>query len=99
MRVHQGVLLAFLATTSIGPALADGAKPTTAMGAGEIIAVMPDGHMARETLTDAAKMDALKKMVKPIPWCMMFMLGTDGNVCMINTSTHQPMVACENMVQ
>ncbi|MEQ1956114.1 hypothetical protein [Mesorhizobium sp. CN2-181] len=54
--------------------------------------------MAKSIITDAAKLDELTKSSKPIPWCMMFMLGQDGNVYMIDTSAHAPMVECEEMV-
>ena len=61
---------------------------------------MPDGHMARTTLTGGTtKMEEMKKIAKPIPWCMMFMMGADGSVYMIDTSAHTPMVECEDMVQ
>ncbi|MGX5840437.1 hypothetical protein ACWGTI_06940 [Mesorhizobium sp. ArgA1] len=99
MRIYQTMLWAFLTATSIGPAAAGSATPLEVMVNGEIIAVMPDGRMAKSTIIDAAKMDELEKIAKPIPWCMMFMLGSDGNVYMINTSGHAPMVECENMVQ
>jgi hypothetical protein len=99
MRVYQTVLWTLLAATSIGSAMAEDATPMAPMGIGEVIAVMPNGHMAKTTVTDGAKMEAMKKIAKPIPWCMMFMMGTDGNIYMIDTSAHAPMVACENMVQ
>jgi hypothetical protein len=98
MRVYPTILWTLLAATSIGPAMAVDATRMTAMGIGEIIAVMPDGHMARATLTDTMKMEEMKKIAKRIPWCMMFMLGADGNVYIIDTSAHTPMVECENMV-
>jgi hypothetical protein len=99
MRVYQKIMWAFLAAISIGPAPAGSATPMEAMVNGEVIAVMPDGRMAKSTITDAAKLDELKKTAKPIPWCMMFILGNDGNVSMIDTSAHEPMVECEHMVQ
>jgi hypothetical protein len=99
MRVYQAIIWTFLTATSIGPAAAGSATPMEAMVSGEVIAVMPDGRMAKSTITDAEKMDELKKIAKPIPWCMMFVLGSDGNVYMIDTSTHEPMVECENMAQ
>ena len=99
MRVHQTVLWTLLTATSIGSAMAEDSTPMAAMGIGEVIAVMPDGHMAKTTLADGAKMEAMKKIAKPIPWCMMFMMGADGNIYVIDTSAHAPMVECENMVQ
>ena len=97
-RIDQ-LLWTLLTATSIGPATAEDAMPMTAMGVGEVIAVMPDGHMARTTVTDAVKMEEMKKIAKPIPWCMMFMMGADGSIYIIDTSAHAPMVECENMVQ
>ncbi|RVC81782.1 MAG: hypothetical protein E5V33_30900 [Mesorhizobium sp.] len=99
MRSYQTMMCAFLTATSIESAVAGTATPLEAMVNSEVIAVMPDGRMAKSTIIEPAKMDELKKIAKPIPWCMMFMLGSDGNVYMINTSEHQPMVECENMVQ
>lgn len=99
MRVHQTMLWTLLTATSTGPAMAEDATPMAAMGIGEVIAVMPDGHMARTTLSHSAKMEEMKKIAKPIPWCLMFMMGADGSIYMIDTSAHAPMVECENMVQ
>jgi hypothetical protein len=99
MRAHQVALWTLLATTSIRPAVAGDATPMTPMKIGEIIAVMPDGHMAKATIPDTTKMEELKKIAKPIPWCMMFMMGADGSIYLVDTSAHAPMVECENMVQ
>ena len=99
MGVHQTVLWTLLTATSIGQAVAGDTPPTGAMGNGDVIAVMPDGHMARTTLTDAKKIEAMKKIAKPIPWCMMIMMGADGQIYLVDTSAHAPMVECENMVQ
>ena len=99
MRFHRTVPWTLAAAILIGPALAEDGTPVAAMGKGEVMAVMPDGQMARMLVTDGAKIEELKKIAKPIPWCMMFMLGGDGQIYMIDTSAHAPMVACENMVQ
>jgi len=98
MRGYSTVLWTLLMANSIGPAMAVDATRMTAMENGEVIAVMPDGQMARATLTDTTKMEEMKKIAKPIPWCMMFML-TDERVYMINTFGHALMVECEDMVQ
>jgi hypothetical protein len=99
MRTHRTVLLTLAAAMLIGPALAGEATPVTAMGRDEVIAVMPDGKMARTIITDAAKIEEMRKIAKAIPWCMMFMLGSDGSVYMVDTSAHAPMVECEEMVE
>jgi hypothetical protein len=99
MRIHRTVLLTLAAAMLIGSALAEDATSVTAMSRGEVIAVMPDGKMARSIVTDGAKIEKMQKIAKPIPWCMMFMLGADGAVYVIDTSAHVPMVECENMVQ
>ena len=99
MWLYQTLVWTFLAATTIGPVAAETATQYGGMVNGEVIAVMPDGRMAKSTIADAAKVNQLEKIAKPIPWCMMFMLASDGNVYMIDTSTHVPMVECENMVQ
>ena len=98
MLVPQTLLWVLFTAVLSAPAIAQD-LPLLAMRAGEIIAVMPDGKMARTALTDAAKIDEFKKIAERIPWCMMFMLGADGSVYRIDTSTHAPMVECENMVR
>lgn len=65
---------------------------------GEAIAIMPDGQMARGMITDAKEAETLKGVSKPIPWCKMLMVGSDGKVYLVNTDGHNPMVICEDMV-
>lgn len=98
MRAFQMTMCTLALLAAIGPTSAGTGASLPAMAKGEVVAVMPDGRMARSTITDAAMMDELNKIAKPIPWCMMFMLGQDGNVYMIDTSAHAPMVECEEMV-
>ena len=64
---------------------------------GEAVAIMPDGRMGRETLSDATKVDDLLKMSKPIYDCVMLLADAKGRVHLVDTSTHRPMVACENL--
>lgn len=99
MRAYWTLFGMLLAAIPGAPALAQDTTPMTAMVAGEVIAVMPDGKMARTMVSDARKVDAMKKTARRIPWCMMFMLGADGSVYMIDTSAHGPMVECEEMVE
>ncbi len=84
---------ALVSVTAI-PALAE-TLPQLANG--EAIAIMPDGHLGRAVVTDAATISAWMKTAKPIPWCAMLLRGEDGNVYIINTDGHNPMLACENM--
>jgi hypothetical protein len=74
------------------------AENIEALKPGEAIAIMPDGHMARGMITDAKKLDELKKNSKAIPWCNMLMAGADGKVFVINTDLHYPMLYCEDMM-
>ena len=99
MRAFQIVSSILFTAVWSGLAAAGSGTPMGAMSDCEVIAVMPDGQMAKANITDAAKMNRLKKIAKPIPWCMMFMRDADGKVYMIDTSSHSPMVECENMVQ
>jgi hypothetical protein len=80
------------------PAIPAFAEVIEALKPGEAIAIMPDGHMARAMITDAKKLEELKTNAKPIPWCKMLMLGEDGQVWLMNTDQHNPMVTCEVMV-
>jgi len=54
--------------------------------------------MARGMITDAKKLKELKMNAKRIPWCKMLMLGDEGQVWLMNTDDHNPMVTCEVMV-
>lgn len=79
------------------------APPTNAespppMAPREAIAVMPSGKLARVVVTDDKVLADLLSEAKPIPWCAMLLLAEDGKVYLVNTDFHDPMVACENMV-
>lgn len=69
-----------------------------ALNAGEAIAIMPDGQIARATITDQKSLDELNKHAKRTIWCTMLMVGSDGRVFLIDTSPHNPMVICEDLI-
>jgi hypothetical protein len=95
MNTVKIVAVAGLFAASAIPGFADSIE---ALKPGEVIAIMPDGKMARAIITDPKILEALKKDSKPIPWCNMLMAGADGNVYLVNTTPHNPMVICEEMV-
>ena len=105
MRIHQ-ILLAVcpLALASV-PALAEDAmKPMEGasmqmMKGGEVLAVMPDGHMGTMTLSDDAMMSDMTKMASPMDHCMMFVTGSDGKTMMVDTSTDAAMQECEKIAK
>jgi hypothetical protein len=74
------------------------AENLEALKPGEAIAVMPDGRMARTIVTDPKKIEELKKNSKEINFCSMLMAGADGEVYLVNTAPHNPMVICEDML-
>ncbi len=95
MNTVKLVLAAALFAATISPVFADSVE---ALKPGEAIAIMLDGKMARAMITDPKKLEELKKDAKRIPWCKMLMAGADGNVYLVNTDPHNPMVICEDMV-
>ncbi|MBZ9958247.1 hypothetical protein [Mesorhizobium sp. BR1-1-14] len=82
---------------SASQAFAEDAMGTmTMMKAGQVTAIMPDGHMG--TITPDAKMSAeMMKMAKPIKHCMMMMTDAKGKAFMIDTSTKKAQAECEKM--
>ena len=82
---------------SATPALADEMKSTMSMmKGGEVVAVMPDGHMGT-MMADEKMMAEIMKMAKPLDHCMMMMTGTDGKTYTIDTSTPEAQKECEKM--
>jgi hypothetical protein len=94
LKLASLVCLAALAAT---PVLADDAMGTMSMmKGGEVVAVMPDGHMGTKMMkSDDKMMGAMMKMAKPLDHCMMMMTGADGKTYMVDTSTPEAMKACE----
>ncbi len=83
---------------SATPVLADDAMGMMKMmKGGEVIAVMPDGHMGTMTMTDKKMMGDVMKMSKPLDHCVMMMTGADGKTYMVDTSTPEATKECEKM--
>ncbi|UCI30746.1 hypothetical protein [Mesorhizobium sp. B4-1-4] len=91
------VFIAGLVGLSASQAFAEDAMGTmTMMKAGQVTAIMPDGHMG--TMTPDAKMSGeMMKMAKPIKRCMMMMTDAKGKAYMIDTSTKKAQAECEKM--
>jgi hypothetical protein len=98
MQIIDRRIAVILAAIIVAPSIPVFAENVEALKPGEAIAIMPDGHMARGMITDAKKLEELKMKARQIPWCKMLMLGTDGQVWLMNTDLHNPMVTCEDMV-
>ena len=92
------VLKIFVATcfvaASVMPAFADSMSK---MKGGEVIAVMPDGHMGTMKMTDPKMSADMMKMSKPLGACIMIMTGADGKAYMVDTSTAAAKAECEKM--
>ena len=67
------------------------------MKGGEVVAVMPDGHMGKMMMKDDKMMGDMSKMAKPLDHCVMMMTGADGKTYMVDTSTPDAMKECEKM--
>lgn len=91
------VTIAGLVGLFASQAFAEDAMGTmTMMKGGEVIAIMPDGHMG--TMIPDAKMSAdMMKMAKPIKHCMMMMTDAKGKTFMIDTSSKKAQAECEKM--
>ncbi|TPM35319.1 hypothetical protein [Mesorhizobium sp. B2-3-5] len=91
------VFIASLIGLSASQAFAEDAMGTmTMMKAGQVTAIMPDGHMG--TMTPDAKMSGeMMKMAKPIKHCMMMMTDAKGKAYMVDTSTKKAQAECEKM--
>lgn len=82
------------------PAFADDmmAPAMSMMKGGEVMAVMPDGHMGTMMVDEGASMKMMG-MAKPIDHCMMMMQGSDGKTYMVDTSSADAMAECEKMAK
>jgi hypothetical protein len=100
MNMRKLIILAAIAVASIlsVSAFAKDAKPMMKMmKGGEVVAIMPDGHMGTMTVKDEKMMGAMMKMAKPMDHCTMIMTGADGKAMMVDTSTPDAMKECEKM--
>jgi hypothetical protein len=79
-------------------ALADEMKGTMSMmKGGEVVAIMPDGHMGTMMISDDKMMGDMMKMAKPLDHCVMMMTGADGKTYTVDTSTPEAKKECEKM--
>ena len=98
----KNLAIATLLIASVAaPAIA--ATPTmgtmSMMKGGEVMAVMPDGHMGTMMMTDAKTMDSMMKMAKPLYHCVMMMTDAKGKTYMVDTSSKAAMAECEKMAK
>ncbi len=97
--MHKFKLAGLLCLVGISatPALAEEMKGTMSMmKGGEVVAIMPDGHMGT-MMADEKMMGEIMKMAKPLDHCVMMMTGTDGKTYTIDTSTPEAKKECEKM--
>ena len=65
---------------------------------GEVVAVMPDGHMGTMKM-DQKMMDSVAKMATPLDHCVMMMTDKAGKVSMVDTSSPEAMKECEKIAR
>jgi hypothetical protein len=95
MRLFSLLLAASVVAAFTAPAMADS---MSMMKSGEVMAVMPDGHMG--TMMADPKMSAeMMKMAKPLGRCMMMLTGADGKMYMVDTASSKGMQECEKMAK
>ena len=97
MNLIKLAVIAGFVGLSVPQAFAEDTMGTmTMMKAGQVTAIMPDGHMG--TMMPDAKMSAeMMKMAKPVKHCMMMMTDAKGKTYMIDTSTKKAQAECEKM--
>ena len=89
-----------LVCLAANPALAkDTMGKMSMMKGGQVVAIMPDGHMGTMMVTDKKMMGAMMKMSKPLDHCVMMMSGADGKTYMVDTSTPDAAKECEKMAK
>ncbi|MCA0028954.1 MULTISPECIES: hypothetical protein [unclassified Mesorhizobium] len=94
--IKLAVIASFVGLSASQAFAEDAMGTMTMMKAGQVTAIMPDGHMG--TMTPDAKMSAeMMKMAKPIKHCMMMMTDAKGKAFMIDTSTKKAQAECEKM--
>ena len=71
----------------------------TMMKSGQVMAVMPDGHMGTTASTDDAMMANMMKHGKPVEHCMLFMTGADGKTMMMEATATSTMAECEKIAK
>ena len=97
--MHQFKLAGLLCLVGMSatPALAEEMKGTMSMmKGGEVVAIMPDGHMGT-MMPDEKMMGEIMKMAKPLDHCVMMMTGTDGKTYTVDTTTPEAKKECGKM--
>ena len=80
------------------PAFAAEMATMSMMKGGEVIAVMPDGHMG--TMMADEKMAAgMMTMAKPLDHCVLMMTGADGKMYMVDTMSADGAKECEKIAK
>lgn len=98
MRAAKILLVTSLVLASGAPVFAQDAKGSMMMmESGEVVSIMPDGHMGTMKMTDEAMMGKMMEMSKPLDHCAMFLTDKDGKVFTIDTSTPEAQAECEKM--
>ena len=96
MRALKVLAAACIMAATAMPAFADS---MSMMKGGEVIAVMPDGHMGTMTVTDAKMSAEMMKMSKPLDHCVMMMTGADGKMYMVDTMSADGNKECEKVAK
>ncbi len=89
--------LAVVAASSVPVFAAEAMNSMSMMEGGQVVSIMPDGHMGTMMMTDAAMMDNMMKMAKPLDQCVMFITGKDGKTYMVTLTTKEEIAECEKM--
>jgi hypothetical protein len=96
MRSVTILAAAFAAIALSLPAFAD---EMSMMKPGEVMAVMPDGHMGTMMMKDSKMSAEMMKMAKPLGHCVMMMTDAKGMAFMVDTSSKMGMAECEKMAK
>ena len=81
------------AMSPMAPMASEGAMMTTTT-AGEVVAIMPDGHFGTGTMT-GDKVTMTIGMSSALDHCVLFITGPDGKVYMVDTSSAAAQAECE----
>ena len=100
MRIFGTIVAVGLIAAASIPAI--GAAPMSSMSmmkGGEVVAIMPDGHMGTMMMTDAKMIGDMMKMAKPLDHCVMMMTDAKGKTLMVDTSSTAAIAECEKMAK
>lgn len=83
-----------MGSDTMGP---DAMMMTTTTG-GEVVAIMPDGHLGTSMMT-GNKMQMTINMSSALDHCVMFITGVDGKVYQVDTSSAAAQAECEGIAK